>query len=236
MAEEAKVNPEAEAIAPKVEAPKEGTVEAEAAKVAPTVVVPDAKVPETVPLAQYLEIKKDLKEWKQKALEAETKTEKTQVEIEGFAELAQKYPDVNGEFLKDLLSFSNRTATKKLDSVIEQQEAERKQLAFDKAFDNLFDKTLADNPDLPKTIDKALIKDLASSPKYRTTPLAEILQKMYPNTNAGKASSENDMRSAADKVDDIVSFDKITPDQKKAIMADPSARQKYFNWLDKQPG
>lgn len=231
MAEEVKTTPDAEVKAP------EGTVEAEVAKVEPQVQAEHKA--ETVPLSQYLELKKDLKELKKEISDSKG-SEKSKVEVQGLGELASKYPDVNQDFLKDLLSSATNTATKKLEeqfsSIVEKQETEKKQLAFDKAFDNLFDKTLNENPDLPKTIDKGLIKDLAQTPKYRTTPLAEILQKMYPTSSAGKGSSENDMRSAADRVDDVVSFDKITPDQRKAIMADPATRQKYFNYLDKQVG
>lgn len=225
------VTPEAEKIAP-----VEGTVEAEVAKVEPTIQAEHQA--ETVPLKAFLDLKKDLKDLQKKSREAETKSEKNQVEVEGLSELAQKYPDVNGEFLRDLLSSASNTATKKLEekysSVIEQQEAERKQLAFDKAFDNLFDKTLADNPELPKTLDKETIKALALTPKYRNVPLADILLKLYPPSNEGKGSSENDMRSAADRVDDVVSFDKITPEQRSAILDDPKARAKYFSWLDTQ--
>ncbi len=231
MAEEAKV-PEADKIAP-----PEGTVAAEVAKEPK---VQEEHPADVVPLKAFLDLKKDLKDLKKDLADAKTNSEKSKVEVEGLSELANKYPDVNGDFLRDLLNSASQTASKKLEdkfsSVIEQQETERKQLAFDKAFDNLYDKTLNENPDLPKTIDKGLIKDLAQTPKYRTTPLAEILQKMYPTGNVGKASSENDMRSAADRVDDIVSFDKITSEQKKEVMADPKARQKYFDWLDKQPG
>lgn len=236
MAEEAKV-PGAETIAtPGEETPKEGTIAAEVNKVEPT--GSPEKAPETVPLKAYLELKKDLKDLKDEMKEAKTNSEKSKVEVEGLSELAQKYPDVNGEFLKDLLNSATNTATKKIEerytSVIEKQEAERKQAAFDKAFDNLYDKTLEENPDLPKTVDKETIKALALTPKYRNIPLAEIMQKLYPNSNVGKASSENDTRTAADRVDDIVSFDKITPEQKRAVMADPAARAKYFSWLDSQ--
>jgi len=239
MAEEAKVNPEAETIAiPGEETPKEGTIEAEVAKVEPKVQTEHS--PETVPLKAFLELKKDLKELKEKTRDAETKSEKRQVEVEGLNELADKYPDVDGNFLRDLLNSASQTAAKKLEekfsSVIEQQESEKKQLAFDKAFDNLYSKTLQDNSELPRNIDKDAVKALALTPKYRNVPLADILSKLYPTSSDGKASSENDTRDAADRVDDIVSFDRITPEQKKAVMADPASRQKYFNWLDKQPG
>lgn len=233
MAEEAKVTPEAETIAPIVE----GTVESQIVKETP--LIEDNKGPEVVPLSVYLSLKDDVKELKKEIKESK-ESKKPSVVIDGLKDLAEKYPDVNQEFMKDLLTSATSTAQneieKKYTPILEKQENEKKQLAFDKAFDNLFDKTLNDNPELPKTIDKDAIKALALTPKYRNVPLADILLKMYPSGNVGKASSENDMRSAADRIDDVVNFDKITPDQKKAIMEDPKARSKYFNWLDTQTG
>ncbi len=232
MAEEAKVTPEAETIAP-----KEGTVEAEIAKVEPKGtagdILPKAE-PETVPLSTYLGLKDDIKELK-KELKETKDSKKPSVIIDGLKDLADKYPDVNKEFLQDLLSSATTNAERKIEEkytpILERQDNEKRQAAFDKAFDDLYTKTLADNTDLPKDIDKDAIKALAITSKYRDVPLADILTKLYPSTG-GKGSSENETRTAADRVDEITSFDKITPEQKKAIIADPEARKKYYAYLD----
>jgi hypothetical protein len=229
MAEEVKITPDAE-----VNAPKEGTVEAEIVKVEP-----ETKKPETVPLAVYLELKEDLKTLKHEIKESQGKSKET-VAVEGYDSLKAKYPDVSPEFIQDMLGAATIEATKKIESkyspIIEKQENEKKQEAFDRAFDSLFEKTLKENPDLPQTIDKDTIKTLATTEKYRNVPLAEILLKMYPVQNVGRPSSENDARTSGDKVEDIVSFEKITPEQKSAILDDPKARAKYFSWLDTQTG
>lgn len=223
---------------------KEGTVESEIAKnqseVAPKVEnKSETKVQETVPLAVYLDLKEEVKSLRHDIKEAKTSS-KSNVEIQGLSELTSKYPDVNEDFIRDMLSSATSEATKKIEAkyspIIEKQELEKKQVAFDIAFNNLFSKTIQENPDLPKTIDKELVKELASTPKYRNTPLSEILIKMYAVDTQGKSSSENEARSGADRIDDIVSFDKITPEQKKNIMADEKTRKKYFNWLDTQAG
>lgn len=229
-------------VTPEEEVKVEGTVEAEIAKSEP-VVEPKVEAkkpePETVPLAVYLDLKEDLKALKHEIKESKGSA-KERVEIQGISELTTKYPDVNPEFIQDMFATATKEATKKIEEkytpIIERQENEKKQLAFDKAFDNLFEKTLQDNPDLPKSIDKELIKELASTPRYRNIPLSDILVKMYANGNNGKSSSENDARTAGDRVEDVVSFDKINSDQKKAIMDDPKTRQKYFDWLDGQTG
>lgn len=195
--------------------------------------------PKVVPEAAFLQLKSELKAIKKELKEA-TSSEKKHIVSEGIADLTIKYPDVSPEFIQDMLNSATIEATKKIEAkyspIIEKQEQEKKQAAFDSAFNNLFEKTLNDNPDLPKDIDKEAIKELASTPKYRNTPLSEILFKMYKPVTTEKSSSENEMRSGADRVEDIVSFDKITSDQKKAIMDDPKARAKYFSWLDTQVG
>ena len=234
MAEEVKITQDTE-----VKEVKEGTVEAEIAKTEPQTVEPKAKEPETVPLAVYLDLKEDLKTLRHEIKESKG-TAKDRVEIQGLDELTKKYPDVNEEFIKDMLRSATQEATKKIEEkytpILEKQDLEKKQAAFDKAFDNLFDKTVQENPDLPKNIDKEVVKELALTPKYRNIPLSDILIKMYGTGQVGKPASENEARTSSDKVEDIVSFDKITSDQKTAIMADPKTRQKYFNWLDTQTG
>ncbi len=236
MADEVVITPDTE-----VKEVKEGTVEAEIAKTEPQAQEGEKKAdaaPETVPLRVYLELKDDLKELKNQIKESGNSNQS--LKIQGLEELSKKYPDVNSDFIQDMLSAATQEATKKVEEkyspIIERQEAEKRQVAFDKAFDSLFDKTLQENPDLPKNIDKEAIKALATTPKYRNVPLSDILLRMYGTTEAGKQSSENDARSGADVVDDVVSFDKITDEQKTRIMADEKTRKEYFNWLDKQPG
>lgn len=191
---------------------------------------------ETVPLSVYLGLKDDVKTLKKDIKEAKASS-KSAIVTTGVEDLSKKYPDVDENFIQDILQSATSKAQSEIDKkyspIIEKQESERKQVAFDTAFDNLYSKTLQDNPDLPKSIDKELIKDLAITPKYRNVPLSKIISKMYGNVeNEGSSSSENEMRSSADKVEDIVDFDKITPEQRKLVMADPKARQKFFDALD----
>jgi len=221
-------------IAPDTEvkevAPLEGTVEAEVAKVAPE----PKKQQETVPLAVYLALKDDVKELKREMKEAKSSQKQT-VEVVGVRDLADKYPDVSKEFIADILSSATTLAQTEVDRkytpLIEKQETERKQQVFEQAFNSLFEKTLQDNPDLPKNIDKELVKELAVTAKYRNVPLVDILTKMYGSVE-GRTSSETSTRASSDRVEDIVSFDNITPGQKEAIMADSKVRQKYFDYLD----
>lgn len=235
MAEEAKVTPVAEEIAP------QGTVEA---LIPPTEVTPaedkkETAQVETVPLAVFLDLKEDLKTLKKELKESKGSSQ-ARIEVQGLSELTQKYPDVAPEFIQDMLGAATKEAQKKIEEkyspIIEKQETEKKQIAFDKAFDNLYEKTLQELPDLPKSVDKDAIKALALTPKYRNIPLADILTKLYSLEAVGKPSSEDETRSAPGRVEDVVNFENITSEQKKLVMDDPKARKSYFDWLDKQPG
>lgn len=232
MAEEAKVTPEAEVNAP-IESVAEIANAPEA--VEDTVPAVEHKAPETVPLPVYLELKDDLKSLKKELKELKG-SDKTAVQINGIEDLTKKYPDVSEDFIRDMLTSATSNIDNKYKQILEKQETEKKIGEFNKAFDALFEKTLNENPELPKNIDKEVIKELSLTSKYRNVPLAKILTSMYNLSEKGKASSEDEIRTAADKIEDIVSFDKITPEQKKSIMADPKARAKYFSWLDTQLG
>lgn len=235
--DETKVTPEAETIAPAELPTEEKTVEGTVDAILPKEeTTPEPKV---VPEAAFLSLKKELKELKQELKESKSSEQKAVLSA-GIEELSSKYPDVSPDFIKDMLSSATKEATKTIEEkytpILAKQEQKEKQVAFDTAFDNLFERTLQENPDLPKNIDKELVKELAITPKYRNVKLIDVVNKIYSPTVEAKSSSENDMRTGADRVDDIVSFDKINPDQKKAIMADPKSRSKYFSWLDTQTG
>ena len=218
---------------------KEGTVEAEIKKEEkkPLENNPEQKPEETVPLAVYLDLKKDMKDL-EKEVKKSKNSEKSDTAIEGVDEIAKKYPDVSREFIEDMLGVATKSAQKKVDEeykpFIDGQKNKEKKEAFDKAFDNLYDKTIKENPELPRNIDKELVKELSLTEKYRNVPLSEILTKLY-GSNEGKDSSEDDTRTGSDIVTDVIDFSKITEEQKKTILDDPASRKKYFTWLDSQP-
>ncbi len=248
MAEEPKVTPETEEIvsteAPATEAKvevakKEESTDSELKDFLPTEEAPTKPV-ETVPLSTFLALKDDLKDIKKAQKEASA-SQKASIQIDGINELSQKYPDVSKDFMNDIAKAistkAEADALKKIEEkyspIIAKQEQKDKLDIFNKKFDEVYDKALKDNPDLPKNIDKDIIKNLVLSPQYKNTKMADILVKVYGEQVSEKSSSENETRIATGDVETITNFDKITPDQKKAIMADDKARVKYFSWLDK---
>lgn len=237
--DETKVNPESEKIdspeLPTDEKKVDGAVD-ELLKDIPE--EPKAE-PKVVPEAAFLELKSELKALKKELKDAKTSEQKAVITAD-IRDLTDKYPDVDKSFIQDILNSATLEATKKIEEkytpILQKQEQEKKVQEFNKAFDSLYERTLSENPELPSNIDKDVVKTLAMTPAYRKIPLSEVIKKIYGENTQGKTSTENDMRTGADKIDDIVSFDKITEDQKKAIMTDEKARKKYFDWLDTQVG
>lgn len=195
--------------------------------------------PKVVPEAAFLELKSELKALKKELKDAKTSEQKAVI-VSDIRDLTEKYPDVDKSFIQDILNSATIEATKKIEEkytpILQKQEQEKKIQEFNKAFDNLYEKTLNENPELPSNIDKEIVKTLAMTPAYRKIPLSEVIKKIYGESVQDKTTTENDMRVGADKIDDIVSFEKITPEQKKLIMSDEKSRKKYFNWLDTQVG
>lgn len=195
--------------------------------------------PKVVPEAAFLELKSELKALKKELKDAKTSEQKAVI-VSDIRDLTEKYPDVDKSFIQDILNSATIEATKKIEEkytpILQKQEQEKKIQEFNKAFDNLYEKTLNENPELPSNIDKEIVKTLAMTPAYRKIPLSEVIKKIYGENTPSKITTENETRTGADKIDDIVSFEKITPEQKKLIMSDEKSRKKYFNWLDTQVG
>lgn len=228
MAEEVKVTPPTETIvaAPKVEKAEGSVASIEAP--APTA-APVEKPQETVPLSVFLSVKDDVKDLKQQLKDA-TKPQTTADTRATVKALTEQYKDVDPNFIKGLVDAAVAETEAKYTPIIERQNSEKKQEQFDKAFDAIYDKAVADNPDA-KNVDKEVIKALALTPKYNNTPVAELIKTLYSN-GAGKVTTENDTRGGGDLPDENIDIDKVTPEQRAKIMADPAARKKYFDKLD----
>lgn len=204
----------------------------------PEVEVSKTKEPETVPLKNFLELKKDLKELKKDLKEAKSSNRSSAV-AEGVKDLSAKYPDVSPEFIEDILNSAKSSVSKEIDSkyapIIQKQQAKEQLERFNTAFDKVYDKAIEENPSLPKSVDKELIKTLVKTPEYRNVKVADILTKIYGNVE-NKEASEDDTTIGTGDVETIKSFDKITPEQRKTILENPKSRKEYYNWLDTQIG
>lgn len=193
------------------------------------------KEAETVPLATYLALKDDMKEMKKKVKELENAPKAKRAEW--VEELASKY-GVDESFIEDMLAVATRKASQEIESKyvpeIEALKNERTKETFDKKFDTLYDSELAALKEewftIPNGVDKETIKALAIANKK--VPIRDLFKRLYPQEPQNKVSAENDTRPAMDIVGDVVDVHNLSKEQQARILADPKARQKYFDMLD----
>jgi len=213
-----------------VDAPKEQ--EGSLASVIPS---ESHKEEQTVPLSVFLEEKRRRKEAEKASKESQSSSQERQPSVD-MSQLSTKYPDVDPDFMADLVGIAKQQATKEVEEKYTPYIQKLRDEDFNKAFDPIYESELAkakaDGVNLPKKIDKEMIKQIALQPKFRTTPLSELMKNLYGADDTGRATTENDTRPATEIVKDVVDLKRITPDQKNKIMSDPKARQAYFNALD----
>lgn len=223
MADEAQVTPPAEEIAK-----QPGSLET-------LDTTPEKKEAETVPLATYLAVKDDVKQLKKEI--KELKTAPKSERAEDVEALANKY-GVDESFIEDMLAVATKKAQKEMETKyvpeIETLKSERAKETFDKKFNELYTQEIEalkeEWVEIPKGVDKETIKALAiANPK---TPVRDILKKLYPPEEKSRWTTENDTRPAMDIVGDIVDVNNLSKEQQARILADPKARQKYFDMLD----
>lgn len=232
-----------------IEAPQEGSLEAEMNQVAPESSKQEPKEhSETVPLAALLAVKDEVRQLKRENKELQEATQRGSNSATSAAtinatvdEMAAKYPDVNREFLYDMVVANTKAAQQeaenKFSAVQKQQEAREKQEIFKRVFEKKKNEVIANNPDLPSNIDWDAVEELVLLPKYRSMKFEDVVEKIYGNIlQKGKSSSENDVRGGADREEGFVDFEKMSPEQTRKVMDDPKARQRYFDWLDTRPG
>ena len=193
-----------------------------------------------VPLSTFLELKKENKEFRHElqSLKDSLKSKSdTRVE-EGVSDLATKY-DIDENFLRDILKAAKEETTKEIDSryktAFEKQEKEAQVSKFNKAFDELFEKSISENDEYKNLpIDKEVIKSLATSPSYSKMTIPQILEKLYGNVvmNTGKKSSEDTATNSRQQ--DAVNFANMDEKTSKMVLSDPNLKKQYNDFVQKE--
>jgi hypothetical protein len=165
--------------------------------------IPEVDEPRKVPERDLLRLKDDRDRLKSrvKELEAERDAHKVSPDVES---LSAKYPDVDVDFLRDVALMVDKKAEEKVAPLFRQTQAEKDARKLDTLIEGELSK--ADVPDKSK-VDLDLIKILAVSPKFRTTPVKDLIERLYKTEEKGRATTENDMRPATDLVSDVVDTD-----------------------------
>lgn len=164
-----------------------------------------------------------------------------EVSNENIVKIAEQF-DVDPKFaeaLANAIKSDNNAAIDKarkdLESELNKQKESNAQKEFNDAFDAAFTKATEDLPD-GTSIDKEAVKTvfLERVKNKEDLTVSDVVEQMYGVK--GKGSSEDDALGGGGN-DGGVEIDFETahrdPEKLKAIMANPEAKAKYYEWRDK---
>lgn len=169
----------------------------------------------------------------------EAQDSKGDVSNANITKIAEQF-DVDPKFaeaLAEAISSKNSSEIKKareeLQSEISKRDAVEKQKAFDEAFDKAFTKA---TEGIKTTVNKDAVKTvfLDRVKNNQELTIDDVVTEMYGSS--GRSSSEDDVRGGGEGNGIEIDFTTASRDAKqlKAIMADPTAKAKYYAWRDKQ--
>lgn len=195
-------------------------------------ILEDKKEVQTVPLATFLQLKKDKKEVEDRLQEIQNSANKgaTKSEIKmELKEIADKY-DINPEFLSELSTAIYAKAKEEteeaLNTKLKPLEAKEKEKRIDEAFNEHFDKVIEELPEYANVVNKDVIKSLSLLPSNAKKTFQEIIEETYGKTVSGKQTMEvGTPRGGKDATLDVSKMN--DPAYYKQVMANPELKKKY---------
>lgn len=157
-----------------------------------------------------------------------------------IAKIAEDF-DVDPKFAEALATAISTQSESKIKAAredLEKEIAKRDQKDQQKAFDDAFGKAFTKaTENLDAAIDEDAVKTvfLQRVKENKELTVAEVIEQMYGST-VGKVTSEDDTRGGGEGSGQEIDFETAGKDPKalKAIMADPEAKAKYYDWRLKQ--
>lgn len=226
MAEEAKKAPVEETKDTKVETPT--TEEAKIGDVLKN--VKETKETKMVPEAVLIEYKKQAK-GVQKELEELKKTIQegaSKKEVSTDLKILSEKHNVDAEFLNEFAAAVRKEADAEFESKLKPFEEEKLAKKREEIFNENFDKTLADNPEYKKLVNKDVIKALAFDAQNSNKTFAQIFQDAYGHLVTGRKTLESTKPRGGKENDPIdVSKAQRDPEYFAEIMADPKRKAEY---------
>jgi hypothetical protein len=190
----------------------------------------------TVPLNTFLETKKEKKalEKELKELREERQNGATKTEVNASLKaIAEKY-DVDVNFVDELSSAiyakAKEDVEETLNSKLQPLEAKEKAEKINTAFNEHYEKVIAEMPEYKNVINKDVIKSLSLLPQNSKKTFQQIIEETYSNSVTGKRTMETSTPRGGK--DASLDMSKINdPDYFKQVMANPELKKKYNEGL-----
>ena len=161
-----------------------------------------------------------------------------EVSNDDINKIAEEF-DVDPKFataLANAISSKSEKAVAKAREDLQKEISKRDQELKVREFEDAFDKALTNATDgIDVTVDREAVKTvfLDRVKANQDLTVAEVVAQMYGGAS-GRSSSEDDARGGAEGSGTAIDFDTARKDPKKlsAILADPTAKSKYYAWRD----
>lgn len=193
---------------------------------------------ETVPLAAFLELKKENKEFAKAIKDLKTKIDAGDSSKEDIAEdleaLAEEY-DIEPKFVSKLAKILEGKAEKKAGEVLKpilerdaNLTAAEKKRKLDEAFTKHYDEAIEKSPEFKDIANADTIKALSFLPENANKTFAQLIEETYGRAVTGKRTIET-TKPGGGKDPEPIDFDKAKNDTKyfESIMADPVKKAEY---------
>lgn len=185
---------------------------------------------DNVPLAKFLDIKKQNKELEKRLKELEANIQEGSPKREvsrDIKEIAEKH-GVDADFLEELASTVRKQAEADIEERIKPITQKEKAEKFDKAFGEQYQRAMAKFPELDGVVNQSVIKTLALDPANAKKTITQLIEESYGNASKGKATL--DPSSSVSRTDTQgLDYSKAQNDAEyfKQVMSNPKLKEEY---------
>lgn len=187
-----------------------------------------------VPEAVLIEMKKENKQMAKDMADLKTLIEKGASKKEVTSDLkalAEKH-NVDPDFLSEFADAVRKEATEAAKAELKPIEEENNASKRESIFNEHYEKTLKENPEYAKLVNKDVIKALAFDPKNKDKTFLDIFESAYGHLVTGKKTIDT-TKPRGGKEDTKVDISRAQrdPDYFKEVMADPELKKQYNEGL-----
>lgn len=190
---------------------------------------------ESVPLASFLEIKKENKNLAREMKELKKSIEQgaTKKEVTADLKALSEKHNIDTEFLQEFVQVVRQEAEQdveeKVSSKLKPFEEKEKAEKIDKAFNQHFSKAMEQMPEFEKIVNKDVIKTLSLNPANSNKTFTQLIEEAYGHLVTGKRTFDS-ASTRAGKNDSLeVDDDRMhkDPEYFDTVMKNPLTREKY---------
>lgn len=195
---------------------------------------------DTVPIATFLDMKKENKEMKAQLVDLQKKIEAggSRAEITAdLQEIAAEWPEVDPKFLKKFADTVRAQAKAEAKEDVEAslkplKEKERSE-KINAAFETHYAKAIEANPEFKDVANKEIIKSLSLMPANANKTFTQLIEESYGHLVPGKRTLDVGSSRAGknDNGDVDTARAQKDPEYFKEVMANPALKKKYNDSL-----